>query len=432
MMALVYYVNLLLFIPIMFLTTKLVLKKFNWTIISLPGFVFLTTLPVVFLKRFGSLFIDRVSFESKYFQFSILMDNIYLIIVLLKTYLFIKYFNVIINCLYTWSKKIPVHLIRYNLYKGNTNWIYWISFILYSLFFLLLTNTNTNTIDWILDPRSGYQLYRVGAGHWYALSILFLGVNSVLYFIYRIKRKYFFFAVVIYSYLWFLFGGKAYILYLFLLILSSVSIYYSKSVLTYFFSGSILVSLILMLLLFFNNYDGFTSLDALDEVFNYFDHYYFASLFYEDYFNGRVDFYYGEIFFTDFYKYIPRFIFTDKPFVYGSMILNELYLPGYAENGITPEFAGQAPLFADFGIWGVILFNLIDLNFIFSIISMLVVYMSIAYNVNKRSGIFLFFFIFSLAPAFSQFITFPFNIIVLFGILILSNSFYKRSNHLLK
>jgi hypothetical protein len=178
--------------------------------------------------------------------------------------------------------------------------------------------------------------------------------------------------------------------------------------------------------LFFNNGFSSTISESLDSVFSYFDHYYFSSQFYEDVFNAKFHFLHGEIFLSNFYKYLPRAIFSEKPYVYGSIILNEIYLPGMAELGHTPEFAGQAPYYADFGVLGVIIFNLLDFNYLFKTFFYLVI-LNNAKNKNYiLNSIYFAPIVFSFAPAFSQFISFPFDLLLLIFFAIMFSFFYKK------
>lgn len=73
---------------------------------------------------------------------------------------------------------------------------------------------------------------------------------------------------------------------------------------------------------------------------------------------GKMDYYYGEIYFSSYLKFIPRFLWADKPKEFGFAILNYDIFPVEAARGYMPSF-GLGSLFADFGffsilIWGVV------------------------------------------------------------------------------
>ncbi len=47
----------------------------------------------------------------------------------------------------------------------------------------LLASAEFGVVNWILNPREGYQLYRVGHGHWYALATSALAASIALAFL---------------------------------------------------------------------------------------------------------------------------------------------------------------------------------------------------------------------------------------------------------
>lgn len=428
-MSILYFINVYFFIPVYLFTLYLYRKHYKYNFFSIPTFLVLLSIPILFLKRIGVSIIDLIKFDNPYYQFSILMDNLQLFISTFQILFLIKYLNYFEKIFFELFKIFKIFSIR-SISRNNTNYIFNFTLIFYVISFLILTNFNTNTLAWISNPRDGYQFGREGAGVWYAFSIIFLGLNSIILFIYRLNNfKKFVFYSFIYTYLWYLFGGKAYIISFFSLLLLSSTIHFDYRTTKKIFILGIYSVIIIVLLLFFNTGFNFSFTDSLDSVFSYFDHYYYSSLFYTDVFNYKFDYFYGEIFASNFYKYIPRSIFSDKPFVYGSVLLNEIYLPGMAELGHTPEFAGQAHYFADFGVIGVVLFNLFDLNFLFKSFFFLLVLKN-AKNKNKISNSIYFApVVFSFAPAFSQFISFPFDISLLIIFVILFSLFYKKNNN---
>lgn len=403
------------------------LKKFNYSYYSVPSFVTILILPNILLKRIGPVLVELIDFDNVYYQFSILMDNLQLFIILFQTAFILNNLNKIETLFFNKFRVFRIFRSK-KISKSNSNFIFTLTLISYLFFFLLLTNTNTNTVTWILNPRDGYQFYREGAGLWYSLAIIFLGINSVILFIYRIKKiKTFIFYSLLYCYLWYLFGGKAYILAYFTLLLLATTINFEPKFSKRFFKLGIFGAFILILLLFFNSGISGTISESFDSIFTYFDHYNYSTLFYQDIFVSKFDLFYGKIFLTNFYKYIPRAIFLEKPFAYGPVLLNEIYLPGLAELGHTPEFGGQASYFADFGVLGVVFFNLIDLNFLFKTFF----YTLVLKYANQKHKIYssLYFapLVFSFSPAFSQFISFPFDILMLIFLLTLFSLFYKKS-----
>lgn len=424
--TIIFLINVFIYIPVYLYILHIYCKNFNYSFYSIPTFSIILTIPIIFLKRTGSLFIDIIKFDDPYFQFSILMDNLRLFIILFQTLFLIRYLSSLEKIFFKVFRILRIFAIR-KMTSKNSNLIFCFTFLLYLITFLILTNTNTNTITWILNPRLGYQYYREGAGIWYAFSIIFLGLNSVILFIYRItKFKYFIFYSLLYTYLWYLFGGKAYIISFFTLLLLSSTIHFDYKITKKIFIVGFSSVFIIILFLFFNRGFYLTLTDSVDSIFSYFDHYYYSNLFYSDVFNSKFDFFYGKIFATNFYKYIPRAIFNEKPYVYGSVLLNEIYLPGMAQLGHTPEFAGQADYYADFGVMGVIIFNLFDLNFLFNTFFYLLV-LKYAKNITyMHNSMYFAPIVFSFAPAFNQFISFPFDFLVLIITAIIFSFFYHR------
>ncbi len=426
-MNFIYFLNIIAVVPILFLVSVTINSRFRLGIFSVPTFLFVTTFPVTIAKRISPCWLGDLEVDNFYFAFAVLMDNIYYGIMLIKVWLLIKYFKTFEN-LY---KKIGCAAIKgFDEIKSSglqLRTAFYLSLVLYMVTFYALTNTNSDLLTWIKNPRSGYQSSRVAAGHWYALSIIFLGINTVVVFAYKIKNRVaFVFATVAYSYLWYLFGGKSYIISFYTLLLYSVVVSYGKKMGSIFFIASSIAAFLLVLGLFFNNPEEFDIDSAGDSIVQYFDHYTYATLFYQDYFELKLQLFAGEINLTKFYKYIPRVLFADKPFVYGPIIINEIYLPGMAEKGHTPEFAGQVPYFADFGILGVIIFNVFDLQFIFTMGTFFIALKNQFTRGKNTSWYLMFAVVYSLAPAFSQFITFPIDAIILMLFIWLAQFSSKR------
>jgi hypothetical protein len=418
-LSILYYINLFLALPILIWTTRIINHRFRLSLFSLPNFLFATTLPVVFAKRLSPYWLGELEIDNRYFAFAILMDNVSYFIMMVETSLLCKHFDKISRI----SEKLFDQAFAFLKYSSNTNnqldFCYYISLIFYILTFLALATTNSDVLTWILNPRYGYQYSREAAGHWYALSIIFLGINSVTLFLYRLKNAGAFIILsLIYTYLWYLYGGKAYIIAFCALLLFCIQIRFGKLFRAVFFVSSILFAAIIVLALFFSDLTGLEIDLAFDSIGRYFDHYKYATMYFEDYFNSKIQLFEGEINLTKIYKYIPRALFPDKPYVYGAILVNEIYLPGMAAKGHTPEFSGQVQYFADFGIIGVFFFNIFDFQFIFRHLSLFVALKAQNNSRNLKTWYLLFAATYSMAPAFSQFVTFPFDalVLVVFGI----------------
>ena len=420
-MSIFYYFNLFLAFPILIWTTRIVNHHFRLSLFSLPNFLLATTIPIVFFKRLSPYFLGELEVENRYFAFALLMDNVSYFTMMVETWWLCNNFDKISRM----GEKVFNQTFAFLKYSSTTtnqlDYCYYISLVFYILTFLALATTNSDVLTWILNPRYGYQYSREAAGHWYALSIIFLGINSATLFLYRIKTTGpFFIASSIYTYLWYLYGGKAYIIAFYALLLFCFQMRFGKSLSVVFFVIGLFFALIIVLGLFFSDFAGLEIDLAFDSIGRYFDHYKYATMYYEDYFNSKIQLFGGEINLTKIYKYIPRALFPDKPFVYGAVLVNEIYLPGMAAKGHTPEFSGQVQYFADFGLIGVFFFNTFDFQFILRNTALFVALKSLNNPKNLKTWYLLFAVIYSLAPAFSQFITFPFDAVVLvvFGIFV--------------
>jgi hypothetical protein len=109
------------------------------------------------------------------------------------------------------------------------------------------------------------------------------------------------------------------------------------------------------LLVSYRYYQSKMDQDVFTTALSYFDLYKNQSLLIRKIMEEKFDFYYGRIYFSSYLKYIPRAIWSDKPFAFGSAILNYDLFPENARNGYMPAF-GLGPLFADFGFVSVFVF----------------------------------------------------------------------------
>jgi hypothetical protein len=67
----------------------------------------------------------------------------------------------------------------------------------------------------------------------------------------------------------------------------------------------------------------------------------------------------GEIFFSNAWTYLPRFLFPEKPFEYGQVLINSILFPGAAEMGQTPGLLYWSGYYVDFGFVGVLFYGLL-------------------------------------------------------------------------
>lgn len=227
-----------------------------------------------------------------------------------------------------------------------------------SLFFL--ANSSYGVINWIFNPRVGYQLHRIGNGHLYALATSFLSVSYIFSLLTSSKSKSIAITITIYIFYAYFLGSKGTILSFFAAGL--IFLWFAKSkYLTYFiFYGLPIIFTILL----FNLYLSYSEDFNIVSIVSYFDHYKNASDYYNAYFLDEIPLFNGEMLLTSWWKYIPRALFDTKPFTYGPLLVNEYFFPGQAELTNTPAFAGAVDSFADFGIFGVVLYSFFSSEFI--------------------------------------------------------------------
>jgi hypothetical protein len=143
------------------------------------------------------------------------------------------------------------------------------------------------------------------------------------------------------------------------------------------------------------------------DILRYFDYYSNSAMYFEAYSKNQIDLFHGKIFLTSFWSLLPRTYFPNKPYVYGFLFVNEFFFPGAAERTHTPAFGGPMAAFADFGILGVILYAIFNMN---TIITNFCCYLLLArYNISqiKYNVFLLLLFLSAFAPSFLSYFSFP-------------------------
>lgn len=326
------------------------LLKLDW--LNPVSLVTLCFLPVEIFKLLVGQYFREEGLMYPYFQFAVLMTNLQQCIGLALIY-FAAHLKV--------TKQIPRMVPQLGFYPSQ--YFYWISktfFVFYIFAFLILAIKTGGVLDWLLNIRDSYIAKRDGNGIYYATAINCLSLS------------YFFFGLANSGWRWFTFLSLFYF--------GGVYILGSKGFLLSFFSfylviiwrqqqipvGRILIAMspviFAMMLMMFFSVDGSVDLVAVAQYFEYYPN---AAKYYADYFSGGLPLFEGKIFFSSFWEYVPRELFSEKPYIYGILYIVDIYFPGGAESGNTPAIYGAVPQFADFGILGVIFFAMINLLPIF-------------------------------------------------------------------
>ena len=324
---------------------------FSVQIVRLPhlnpiNISFVVTVPVIISTLLlGPYFlIDEGLFDSGY-QFSILMMSISNLFTAIGAYVAFKTSKSL--CLERLLPFAGIKLTRRDLKRSEIT-----LFTLFVIFFYLLASSEFGLVNWILDPRTGYQFYRTGQGHWYALGMSFLSAAFTCGVIKLNKPIDVVVKLLVYLPFCFLFGSKAYLLSFFIFTLILLWFMKWKSLKKFIAFG---IPFIFLIMLF--NFFGNSNEVILEDVFSYFDYYKNAADYYKGYLSGNIDLFYGQVLISSLWEYVPRGIFPEKPYIFGGVLVADIFYPGAAEASHTPAFGGAVMNFADFGVFGVIILS---------------------------------------------------------------------------
>lgn len=225
-----------------------------------------------------------------------------------------------------------------------------ISFIIYT-FLCIFSGAG---LLWITDTRIAYQNYRAGVGIFYVLfqwTLMF----SLIYCIWRKKFKPFTFFVALSLYFLgaYFTGSKGNFISGLILTIIYYNIYVNKipfyllilfCMLLFIIFFALLItqgsySDVISSLLYFKDYAGVTG-----EFLHRFD---------------EFEFLFGKAIVSDLWFYVPRGIYSEKPYEYGVLLIHKVLFPGAAELGDTPGILPWALWFLDFGAFGVLFYAII-------------------------------------------------------------------------
>jgi hypothetical protein len=342
----------------------------------------------------GPIVLIKNGLFDKHYQYALWITNIDLFVGFILTIFLINYFfrNSYINKI---AEKIHCNK---NIRRQRIIFL-GIFFLILSLFFFYkLANTSFTVLQWIKEPRNGYQYHRTGAGHFYALFLLSLSASFTLILLYTKKTLNAVFLFVFYLFLIRLFGSKGQYLSFFLAFLSILWFRKYKSLNTILIIASPFVILFMIIML---------NPSEIMDILRYFDYYSNSAMYFEAYSKNQIDLFHGEIFLTSFWNLLPRSYFPNKPYAYGFLLVNEYFFPGAAERTHTPAFGGPMRAFADFGILGVILYAIFNANTILTTFCYYLLF--VRYNIIqvKCNVLLLLIFLYTIAPSFLDYFSFP-------------------------
>lgn len=397
-MEIFFIINQILFIWLTCYFPYYYTKFFKLSIINPITILFIITVPVEIFKTFiGPFFFLEKSLLNPYFNYAILITNISLLTKLLTTIFFFKYFK---------SKKKFINnlnAIKFKFFFSPLRMkrISRLFFFFFLICFIILASHSFGVINWLMNPRVGYQLHRTGVGAFYALSLTFLSLSYTIRLLYtKSNWKIYTNSLFYFICVWFL-GSKGFLLsftgFFFIILWCRKN----KNIKRILFLCIPFVFLVLLLNL------GRTD---FEEIAEYFDYYINSANYYEAYLKGEIDLFYGKIALTDLWGLVPRGLYPDKPYVYGFLYVNEFFFPGAAEATNTPAFGGPIAAFADFGIIGVIISSIFNFEYWFRLLMLFLLYQKFNYHIMKTKPLLLFIFILLYAPAFLTFIGFPLSL----------------------
>lgn len=204
---------------------------------------------------------------------------------------------------------------------------------------------------WLTDPRSAYQFHRTGVGVIWALASATLFLAYFVWIV-RYGESAFrvFSASLVFALLAMFLGSKGTSL-----AFPFIGMFYVHYHIRRISSVAIVGSAAALLLLVAALQILQGTAGSLASAALYFD-YFINSAKYIDL--GRP-LQYGHFTLSSLWEYVPRALYPDKPYAYGSSLLTDWIFPGSAARGDTPGIINWTVSYADFGLPGVIVNGLL-------------------------------------------------------------------------
>lgn len=226
------------------------------------------------------------------------------------------------------------------------------------LFVYLTHRSGLGLLQWLLDPRYGYQYHRAGLGHLYVGSLAIWNFIFLYFLFFKVKKiAHLIPATIAFVLILYFYGSKGLVVFA---VLESV-VYYN------FFINKINLRWALIIFGLFVVVFSFvfslysrqkTDVSLGTKILCYANYYNNARMFFSD-FDEDFEYVYGKEYLSGLWNYVPRAAYPDKPFSYGIVkYVVEEYYPDAGKRGHTPSFgAGIAGVeeYLNFGIAGVIL-----------------------------------------------------------------------------
>ena len=344
---------------------------------------------------------------NKYYNFAVLMTSISLVCKFILTYVLLFYLNKSEKLAEIFDKPV-----KFEVTEKKMLWLGVFFLFLFFICFLLLT-ADFGFINWVKAPREGYQNHRKSLGPFYGLSITCLSVSYTLVTVSMKKISSILMAFILYVFFAYFIGSKGYILTIaeYTLILLWFLRYKH---LTKVISIVVPLAFTVMLINFFSTYTD--DIDHVKEAISYFDTYWNSAKYFYYHFKGDIPLKNGEVLFSNYWWLVPRALYPAKPFVYGTIIINEYFWPLAAAAANTPQFGGVVDLYADFGVSGVIILSLLNVGTVVSTVTGFFLYKNAKKDNIMRHSHYLYIFIWTHSPLLLNIIAFPLNLVVFFFI----------------
>jgi hypothetical protein len=401
---------LLLFWPVWFARTQL---RLPW--INPLSIILMTALPVDLMVIFGGplSLIEEGLFDIGY-QYALLMTNVLMLAQASGAFFFFRLSKSVGAHLY-----MPFQQVLFESRDFRYSSRFFLMVFVFALF--MLASAEFGVLNWLLNPREGYQLYRAGQGHWYALANSAIAVSFVLAFLARPTVGNLLYITAFYLGLGYLLGTKGVLLAIF-----TTTIVFFWFLRWRHLGKLVLVGMPLVFgLMTLNLYLAFGDGMELQSIVAYFDHFKNGADYYRGYLNHEVGLFHGEVVMSSLWAYVPRSLWPDKPWAYGITLVNEVFYPGQAELTHTPAFGGAVEQFADFGPLGVVLFGFFSSKAILTGLLSYLIFRKPGLRFDRVTLSTVMLILVQYAPAFGNFLPTGLYLLQLFVILVLLRLLFR-------
>jgi len=275
----------------------------------------------------------------------------------------------------------------------------WLFLCIFLLAFYLLASAEYGLGNWLANPRIGYQLFRSGQGHWYSIAISAMSVAMVLACLSNPTPMSLLRVLVVYLAFGYLIGSKGFLLNIF-----ATSLVFLWFIRWRYLSLTLIIGgLTIFLLMAWNLFLASPDTFELQSLITYFDYYRNAADYYNEYLSGQLSLFHGDIAISSLWAYVPRFIWPEKPFAYGIVLVNEIFWPGQAALTNTPAFGGAVEQFADFGFIGVLIYGFFSFQSISIALISNLIYRRPGVDINRVTLLTIVLMIIQFSPGFGAF-----------------------------